>query len=86
MRVPGIISHKKLQPGVHSQVFSHMDLLPLSKHSLLFVVVATFYPSNCFSQFCDMLTGTLGLTFRSHVARTRVSSTIHQSQIQRLDH
>ena len=45
MRVPGIISHKKLQPGVHSKVFSHMDLLPLSKHSLLFVVAATFYPS-----------------------------------------
>ena len=42
MRVPGIISHKKLQPGVHSPVFSHMDLLPLSKHSYLFVSSAIF--------------------------------------------
>ena len=37
MRVPGIISHKQLQPGVHSPVFSHMDLLPLSKYSFFFV-------------------------------------------------
>ena len=44
VRVPGIISHKQLRPGVHSTVFSHMDLLPLSKHLFLFVASATFKP------------------------------------------
>ena len=44
VRVPGIISHKQLGPGVHSTVFSHMDLLPLSKHLFLFVASATLKP------------------------------------------
>ena len=44
VRVPGIISHKQLRPGLHSTVFSHMDLLPLSKHLFLFVASATLKP------------------------------------------